>query len=92
MFKLKALTILEAPPLNLYGSVQISLLMLPPLQADGDGEHDDGDAGVDIENTGVDELMAIMMMRWKMVMSMILVSGHDDAENYDIVLKLREIK
>ena len=54
MFKLKALTILEAPPLNLYGSVQISLLMLPPLQADGDGEHDDGDAGVDIANTGVD--------------------------------------
>ena len=39
--------------------------MLPPLQADGDGEHDDGDAGVDIENTGVDELMAMMMMRWK---------------------------
>ena len=39
--------------------------MLPPLQADGDGEYDDGDAGVDIENTGVDELMAIMMMRWK---------------------------
>ena len=66
MFKLKALTILEAPPpLNLYGSVQISLLMLPPLQADGDGEHDDDFAGVDIENTGVDELMAIMMMRWK---------------------------
>ena len=86
MFKLKALTILEAPPLNLYGSVQISLLMLPPLQADGDGEHDDGDAGVDIENTGVDELMAIMMM------SMLLVSGHDDAEIYDIVLNLRGIK
>ena len=39
--------------------------MLPPLQADGDGEHDDDFAGVDIENTGVDELMAIMMMRWK---------------------------
>ena len=32
------------------------------------------------------------MMRWKIMMSMILVSGHDDAENYDIVLKLREIK
>ena len=86
MFKLKALTILEAPPLNLYGSVQISLLMLPPLQADGDGEHDDDFAGVDIENTGVDELMAIMMM------SMLLVSGHDDAEIYDIVLNLRGIK
>ena len=80
------------PPLNLYGSVQISLLMLPPLQADGDGEHDDGDGGVDIDNTGVDLFMAIMMMRWKMVMSMLLVSGHVDAENYDIVLKLREIK
>ena len=86
MFKLRALTILEAPPLNLYGSVQISLLMLPPLQADGDGEHDDDFAGVDIENTGVDELMAIMMM------SMLLVSGHDDAEIYDIVLNLRGIK
>ena len=86
MFKLKALTILEAPPLNLYGSVQISLLMLPPLQADGDGQHDEGDVGVDIENTGVDELMAIMMM------SMLLVSGHDDAEIYDIVLNLRGIK
>ena len=66
--------------------------MLPPLQADGDGERDDGDAGVDIENTGVDELMAIMMMRWKKVMSMLLVSGHDDAEIYDIVLNLRGIK
>ena len=86
MFKLRALTILEAPPLNLYGSVQISLLMLPPLQADGDGQHDEGDVGVDIENTGVDELMAIMMM------SMLLVSGHDDAEIYDIVLNLRGIK
>ena len=60
--------------------------MLPPLQADGDGEHDDDFAGVDIENTGVDELMAIMMM------SMLLVSGHDDAEIYDIVLNLRGIK
>ena len=86
MFKLRALTILEAPPLNLYGSVQISLLMLPPLQADGDGQHDEGDVGVDIENTGVDELMAIMMM------SMLLVSGHGDAEIYDIVLNLRGIK
>ena len=66
--------------------------MLPPLQADGDGENDDDDAGVDIENTGVDELMAIMMMRWKKVMSMLLVSGHDDAEIYDIVLNLRGIK
>ena len=60
--------------------------MLPPLQADGDGQHDEGDVGVDIENTGVDELMAIMMM------SMLLVSGHDDAEIYDIVLNLRGIK
>ena len=60
--------------------------MLPPLQADGDGQHDEGDVGVDIENTGVDELMAIMMM------SMLLVSGHGDAEIYDIVLNLRGIK